>query len=295
MSRPNDRAYLGALLFALAIPLACKERDPIYPAPQAPGTPLYPATDPGAPLPAPAATQGPVATSAAPPLAPALGFFCASDGDAQCPYGHCLNGRCGGCADATQCKPNAQCFPTWFGGACLPAQQSPPPVAAPAPAPAPNAVPAVPASPATPAVPASPAQQPVLAAPSTPSASGDSLERVRARCLTRLNEYRARVGVAPLSMQSDRSSCADAQARSDAGTRKAHGAFGQCRESSQNECPSWSGSLDEVVDRCLAMMFAEGPQGGHYENITDRNVRSVACGVFSGGAGEIWMVQDFFR
>ena len=278
MRRPLAFAFAGTLLAGLALPFGCKEREPIYPAPQTPGAPGYAVLPPGAPV--PAATPGPVATATTPALPAALGFSCATDGDAQCPYGHCLNGRCGGCVDASQCKPNAQCFPTWFGGACLPAQQSAPPVAA---APAPVATPAVPV--ATPAAPA----------PSTPSAAGGAVDRARALCLDRLNQYRARVGAAPLRAQTDRVACADAQARRDAGTRTPHGAFGQCRESAQNECPAWSGSLDEVVDRCLAMMFAEGPQGGHYVNITDPRAKSVACGVFSGGAGEIWMVQDFFR
>lgn len=276
MRRSLICAFAGTLLLGLASPLGCKEREPIYPAPQTPAAPGYAVLPPGAPVPA-ATTPGPAATSTAPPVPAAFGFFCANDGDAQCPYGHCLNGRCGGCVDSSQCKPNAQCFPTWFGSACLPAQQSPPSgVATPA-------APPVPTPPSTPA------------APSTPSAGGSAVERARALCLDRLNQYRARVGVAPLRAQSDRAACADGQARSDAATRTAHGAFGQCRESAQNECPSWSGSLDEVVDRCLAMMFAEGPQGGHYENMTDPRARSVACGVFSGGSGEIWMVQDFFR
>ena len=114
-----------------------------------------------------------------------------------------------------------------------------------------------------------------------------------------MNDYRARVGVGPMSQRTDKESCADNQARSDARSRTAHGAFGQCRESAQNECPAWSGSLDVVVERCLAMMFAEGPgsgpEHGHYVNMTDREYRSAACGIFSGSDGEIWMVHDFFR
>lgn len=43
------------------------------------------------------------------------------------------------------------------------------------------------------------------------------------------------------------------------------------------------------------MMFAEGPGGGHYENMKDPNVRSVACGVARGASGDVWMVHDFFR
>jgi hypothetical protein len=115
----------------------------------------------------------------------------------------------------------------------------------------------------------------------------------------RINEYRARVGVAALAQRTDKESCVDAQARSDAQTRRAHGAFGQCREASQNECPGWPDALEVVVDRCLAMMFAEGPgsgpEHGHYVNMTDPQVRGVACGLSRGANGEVWMIHDFFR
>jgi hypothetical protein len=122
---------------------------------------------------------------------------------------------------------------------------------------------------------------------------------IRARCVQRINEYRARVGAPALAQRTDKEACADGQARSDAATRRAHGAFGQCRESSQNECPGWPDALEVVVDRCLAMMFAEGPgsgpEHGHYVNMTDRQVRGVACGVSRGANGEVWMIHDFFR
>ncbi|HEV8550390.1 MAG TPA: CAP domain-containing protein, partial [Polyangiaceae bacterium] len=275
----------GVLSVALLLLFGCKEKDPIYPAPQSAPTPGYPMLPPGPPLqPAGAPAATPAAASA--PLPPAaFGFFCTNDNDPQCPYGHCVNGRCGGCTGASQCKANAQCFPTWFGAACLPAANATPAPAGPPPAstvagPTPAATPAPAAAPPPP--------------PPAP-AGANQVDAARARCLTRLNEYRARVGAAPLAARADAERCADSQAQSDAGSRTAHGAFGQCREIAQNECPAWSGSLDEVVDRCLAMMFAEGPGGGHYVNITDRNARGVACGVFTGSGGEIWMVQDFFR
>jgi hypothetical protein len=47
------------------------------------------------------------------------------------------------------------------------------------------------------------------------------------------------------------------------------------------------------------MMFAEGPgsgpEHGHYVNMTDRQVRGVACGVSRDANGEVWMIHDFFR
>jgi hypothetical protein len=132
-----------------------------------------------------------------------------------------------------------------------------------------------------------------------PSPGAGSLDSIRARCVQQINSYRARVGVQPLAQRTDKEPCVDGQARSDAASRRAHGAFGQCRESSQNECPGWPDPPEVVVDRCLAMMFAEGPgsgpEHGHYVNMTDPQVRGVACGMATGANGEIWMIHDFFR
>jgi hypothetical protein len=283
----TPRSRLGAGFFALSASLAlfgCKKKDAasyqtapvIYPggSPTAPGAPAAPAPPMSPPGSVPAG------------MPPAAGFACANDADVQCPFGRCVQGRCGGCTDGRECKANAQCFPTWFGSACLPANAQST-AGTPPPAPAPPAAP-IPVTP-TPGAPSQP----------TPAPSSDPVARARSLCVARINDYRARVGAPPVTQRTDKESCGDAQARSDAQTRTAHGSFGQCRESAQNECPGWSGSLDVVVERCLAMMFAEGPgsgpEHGHYVNMTDRNYRGVACGIFSGTNGEIWMVHDFFR
>lgn len=289
------RPWCGGLLLAIGaclVVFACKKKDasryqtaPVYypgGAPTAPGAPAGAATTP------PPAMTPPGSVPAGMPAA--AGFACTNDTDVQCPYGRCIGGRCGGCSDGTQCKANAQCFPTWFGSACLPSVAQP---TAGTPAPTPG-----PAAPA-PTLAPQPAQKPVPQAAPAAAGGGDAVERARALCVTRINDYRARVGVAPVSRRPDKESCGDDQARKDSRTRTAHGAFGQCRESAQNECPGWSGSLDVIVERCLAMMFAEGPgsgpEHGHYVNMTDRDYRGVACGIFSGSDGEVWMVHDFFR
>ena len=106
----------------------------------------------------------------------------------------------------------------------------------------------------------------------TPTNSGDPLDALRARCVQRTNEYRARVSVAPIARRPDREACADGAAQSDGVSGSAHGAFGRCQEGAQNECPGWPGSPDQVIDRCLEQMFAEGPGPfaghGHYLNMT---------------------------
>ena len=65
-------------------------------------------------------------------------------------------------------------------------------------------------------------------------------------------------------------------------------------------CPGWPGPLEQVIDRCLAQMFAEGPGPfsgghGHYLNIVDPKFHGVSCGFGTAPNGKIWLVQDFYR
>ncbi len=102
-----------------------------------------------------------------------------------------------------------------------------------------------------------------------------------------------------LGRQTDREACLDTEAQADGASGTAHGAFGRCQEGAQNECPGWPGPLDQVIDKCLAQMFAEGPGPfaghGHYVNMTDPKFARVACGFATTASGQIWLVQDFYR
>lgn len=265
-------------LAALAMLGACKQED--EPRAQYPVATPQPMPTPGgvptaqSPTPAPGGVPAP--NPAAPSMPPAFGFFCATDNDPQCPFGRCVGGRCGGCGNLADCKPGAQCVPSFVGQVCLPGATAP----APAPAPAPT-------------ITGSPAPSP----PAT-STGASAFEAARQLCVARTNEYRARVGVAGLARRADAEACVDAQARSDAASRTAHGAFGQCRERAQNECPGWDGTPEDVVNRCLSMMFAEGPGSGpahgHYINMTDRQYSGVSCGFATLPSGELWMIQDYY-
>ena len=132
-----------------------------------------------------------------------------------------------------------------------------------------------------------------------PASGSNSLDALRARCVQRINEYRGRVSVAALTRRADREACADGEAQSDGASGSAHGAFGHCQEGAQNECPGWPGSLDQVIDKCLAQMFAEGPGPfaghGHYLNMTEPAYTSVACGFATSANGQTWIVQNFYR
>jgi len=119
----------------------------------------------------------------------------------------------------------------------------------------------------------------------------------RRACVNRINAFRATLDLPPLDRWEGGESCADDEAASDSKTGLAHGAFGQCGESAQNECPGWE-STDQVIDGCLQMMWDEGPgepysEHGHYINMTSESAAQVACGFHETDDGSIWSVQNF--
>lgn len=221
---------------------------------------------PPQPAPAPQAASGP----------PAMGFPCATDGDLQCPYGRCVNGRCGGCQDGSWCKQGSGCAATPVGMTCWPGYANNVPPAQPhAPPPQPTFVP--------PTIP-----------PSQPPAGNDSFAQARQSCVDRINAYRARVGAAPVARDPGSESCADAESRDDARSNRAHGTFGRCGERAQNACPNYPGrSTEEVLNKCLQQMFDEGPGGGHYDNMTNPKYTKAYCGFESMAGGRLWTVQNF--
>ncbi len=110
-------------------------------------------------------------------------------------------------------------------------------------------------------------------------------------CVDRINAYRASIGLPPYARDASSEACADAQARSDSQTDNAHGAFGDCGEFAQNECPGWD-SIEEVLDGCLQNMWDEGPGGGHYENMAG-DYEEAFCGFYTTPDGEVWAIQNF--
>lgn len=114
-------------------------------------------------------------------------------------------------------------------------------------------------------------------------------------CVEHINALRASIGLGPLARWSDAEACAGSQAESDGDTGKAHGAFGRCGESAQNECPGWGGvtGAGGIVPGCLDMMWAQGPGEGHYDTMASRSFTRVACGFHQSSSGAVWAVQDF--
>lgn len=294
--RPAARALLAVALaagVALAFAACRREPEPAQYPPQGTGTatgyggyggygqyppptgtttaPPPPSTSPTSP---PAPTPTTTGTAPPPGPAPVAGFPCYYDTDLQCPFARCISGRCGGCRSDADCKPGATCGTSPLGAACIPSAGTgaPPP-----------------STPPTPTATTPPTTQP----PSDPFAAA------RARCLQRINEYRAKAKSGPVSARADREACADSQAQSDAAKNTAHGSFGKCGETAQNECPGWKGNVDTVLDSCLAAMFAEGPgtgaAHGHYNNMVEPSYKGAACGFYVAPDGGVWIVQDFYR
>jgi len=286
--RLTQRGVVVATFVGLGLGLAlvsCKHQDPqpaqapygyAYPAPYGSYPSQPPAPAPWAPAPA---YYGP---GAQPAITPAFGFYCQSDGDLQCAYGHCINGHCGGCSDVSQCKRGAVCAASPVGGTCWPdtrpGPQPPQPQAPPNPGPTPTQPP------------------PFVPPPSPPGPSSDPFAAARQSCVDRINQYRARVRVGPIARDPGTEPCDDEESRLDSSANRAHGSFGKCGERAQNACPNYPGaSVEDVLNKCLQQMFDEGPGGGHFDNMTSTKYSRASCGFVPVGGGRIWTVQNFFK
>ena len=127
--------------------------------------------------------------------------------------------------------------------------------------------------------------------------TGDPDEAATQLCVDTINMYRATLGLPPLARWTDAEVCSDGEAMSDGASGTPHGAFGQCGEFAQNECPGWPGPPESMITGCLEQMWAEGPgedfnTHGHYINMSSTGYTKVACG-FADGQGGVWAVQNF--
>ena len=137
-----------------------------------------------------------------------------------------------------------------------------------------------------------------------PSGSGgaagptaDPFATARQACVDKINALRATEGKPPYLRWTAAEECSDAEAKSDSISKKAHGAFGMCKESAQDECPGWPNDPNKIVTGCLQDMWNEGPgafaEHGHYLNMSSTKYKSVACGFFVTPDKKMWAVQNF--
>ncbi len=126
--------------------------------------------------------------------------------------------------------------------------------------------------------------------------SSDPLNAWRQACVNRINDYRSGIGLPAYARWTDAEYCSDSEAQSDSETDDPHGAFGQCGESAQNECPGWP-SYQDIIDGCLQMMWDEGPGDfaghGHYLNMSSTSYTRASCGFYETADGSVWSVQNF--
>jgi uncharacterized protein YkwD len=114
-------------------------------------------------------------------------------------------------------------------------------------------------------------------------------------CVTETNRYRATLGLAALTRSNSLEAYAAVGAREDGLAHVPHQHFkstnGGGIASAENEMNGFNQSLHGLIEQGLAGMWAEGPGGGHYENMRGR-YSQLGCGVFVNG-NEITVVQDF--
>jgi Cysteine-rich secretory protein family len=110
----------------------------------------------------------------------------------------------------------------------------------------------------------------------------------------KINAYRATLSLPPLVQLTSQEICTDGEAKSDADSGTPHSAFGSCGETAQDECPGWPGPPGTLIVDCLAQMWAEGPGGGHYENMATQSRTKVSCGFYQTASGSWWATQNFY-
>ena len=140
------------------------------------------------------------------------------------------------------------------------------------------------------------ASGPTAPSPSTSGAASFNLDSELAYCVAETNRYRATVSVPALARSSALEAYAAVGASVDGSAHAAHQHFRSTNGGgvalAENEIPWWSSSsVHQVIQNGLAMMWNEGPGGGHYENMRGPYTQ-LGCGIFVNGS-EITVVQDF--
>jgi uncharacterized protein YkwD len=127
--------------------------------------------------------------------------------------------------------------------------------------------------------------------------------------LQRLNYYRGLVGAAPLIMDAQLNAFATQGSQellsnhiphdhfrnaSDAGTLFTTDGFSGYAAENQGDPNGWPpGTIEAQIDQILAAMWAEGPGGGHYENMIRASLRRVGIGLVLASNGELYFTNDF--
>jgi uncharacterized protein YkwD len=121
--------------------------------------------------------------------------------------------------------------------------------------------------------------------------------------VAKLNEYRAKVGAPPLTLDGALTDFAIEGNDELAAGGPPHGHFqnagssifsrGFCSQAAENQAPGWTGGdTNEIVDQILQAMMDEGPGGGHHDNILNPGLTRVGVAIVIKG-GRLYFTNDF--
>lgn len=130
--------------------------------------------------------------------------------------------------------------------------------------------------------------------------------------LAGINAYRARAGAPPLVLDARLNAFAERGNRQLMADHRPHGHFrGASRAETMFAGDGFAGSAAEnqgdphgwtpmpsvaaQIDDVLAAMWAEGPGGGHYDNMLRSDFRRVGIGLALDPAGRLYLTNDFSR
>ena len=138
----------------------------------------------------------------------------------------------------------------------------------------------------------------LLSDAASPFDSATGAATVEDTCVDTINMYRATLGLPAYAHDTSKDACADGQGKSDSMSGTAHGAFGQCGEFAQDECPGWPAPPEGMIKNCLTQMWAEGPGSdfsthGHYINMSSSSYTMASCGFYTTPDNQVWAVQNF--
>ncbi len=126
------------------------------------------------------------------------------------------------------------------------------------------------------------------------SSGPDPFAQARLLCFEKTNELRAKAGASAVAHYALMEPCADQQAKNDGNASSSGGNLPHCQQTAQNECANLDGAPEDAVAACLETLFAQGPGGANYDNLTDPDHTQVACGFFVSATGKTWVVQNFY-
>jgi hypothetical protein len=117
-------------------------------------------------------------------------------------------------------------------------------------------------------------------------------------CLTLINGYRAKAGLAPywLHDTSSAAMCCAAQEAEQAATTQGH-ANGGCGWTSQGFCGGGrnpDGTVKASMDWCPKLFYQEGPTGGHYQAMMRPEPRGIMCSFYALSRDSHAIVVDYY-